>query len=127
MSVVGSEAGAAAQQARSATLPREVSLSDAGRSEDDLCLEDILADERAAPDSDAMSSERTHAVRDALGELPQRQRYVLARRYGLDGGDGCTLKTLAGELGVSKERVRQIEAQAFGRLRETLHASLAAG
>jgi RNA polymerase sigma factor (sigma-70 family) len=54
-----------------------------------------------------------------LGGLTDRERTVLAGRFGLNGPER-SLRELAGTVGVSAERVRQIEAQALGRLREAL-------
>ena len=44
--------------------------------------------------------------------LPERSRYVLSRRYGLDGREKTTLNDLARELGISLDRVRQIQREA---------------
>jgi len=60
-------------------------------------------------------------VRLWLDELNARQRTVIERRYGLNGRDVATLEELAGEIGVTRERVRQIQAEALEKLRERLH------
>lgn len=65
-------------------------------------------------------AEREEALRDALGRLTARQRLVLERRFGLAGHDDCTLQELATDLGLSKERVRQLEKQAMERVRVLL-------
>ncbi|MDQ3795420.1 MAG: RNA polymerase sigma factor RpoD/SigA, partial [Actinomycetota bacterium] len=44
--------------------------------------------------------------------LPERHRYVLVRRYGLDDRDVATLATLSDELDISRERVRQLQREA---------------
>ena len=52
--------------------------------------------------------------------MNERQRTVIERRYGLNGRDVATLEELAGELGVTRERVRQIQAEALEKLRSRL-------
>ena len=55
-----------------------------------------------------------------LAELSDRQRRVIERRFGLNGHDAATLETLAGELGLTRERVRQVQVEALARLRTML-------
>ena len=59
-------------------------------------------------------------VRQWLAELNERQRAVIERRYGLNGREVATLEELAGEIGVTRERVRQIQAEALEKLRGRL-------
>ena len=54
---------------------------------------------------------------EAIERLPERHRRVLVRRYGLDEQEAATLLQLAEELGVSKERVRQLQREAERMLR----------
>jgi RNA polymerase primary sigma factor len=49
---------------------------------------------------------------DAVEGLPERHRYVLVRRYGLGDEETATLAQLSGELGISRERVRQLQREA---------------
>jgi RNA polymerase primary sigma factor len=56
-------------------------------------------------------------VQDMLGRLDARERRVLISRYGIGGADAQTLEQVGRELGVTKERVRQIEARAHEKLR----------
>lgn len=67
-----------------------------------------------APDD----SEGSDPLAGWLGQLDERQRYVLERRFGLGSNAVQTLAELGEELGVSRERVRQIQEQALRRLRE---------
>ena len=57
---------------------------------------------------------------DWLAQLSERQRQVIERRYGLNGADVVTLEVLAGELQLTRERVRQIQAEALDRLRKII-------
>ncbi len=60
--------------------------------------------------SEAVSGTLEHeALRAALEHLPGRARHVLVRRYGLDGNEPVTLRELAAEFGISRERVRQLQ------------------
>ena len=76
-------------------------------------LEDFIVDETHFDIPDAVIEEMEAAwLRAAIGRLPQKARYVLVRRYGLDDGDSPTLTELAAELGISRERVRQLQCEA---------------
>jgi RNA polymerase nonessential primary-like sigma factor len=86
-----------------------------------LSVGDGIADEAAlAPELLLHNSEIEAWVRQWLAELPQRQRTVIERRYGLSGLDEATLEEIAGEIGVTRERVRQIQAEAIEKLRARL-------
>ena len=56
-------------------------------------------------------------VGEWLAELTERQRLIIERRYGLNGCDVAALDELASELGVSRERIRQIQVEALDKLR----------
>ncbi|MFU8788049.1 MAG: RNA polymerase sigma factor RpoS [Methylobacter sp.] len=58
-----------------------------------------------------------------LFELPEKQREVICRRYGLCGYEGSTLEQVAQELGVTRERVRQIQMDGLKRMKEILEGS----
>jgi RNA polymerase primary sigma factor len=51
-------------------------------------------------------------LQDAIEQLPERHRYVLIRRYGLDDRGPSTLAVLSNELKVSRQRVRQVQQEA---------------
>ncbi len=84
-------------------------------------LADGLADDDArAPELMLHVAEIESAVGGWLAELNPRQRGVIERRYGLNGHEVATLDVLAGEMGVTRERVRQIQGEALDRLRAKL-------
>ena len=86
-----------------------------------LSVGDQLADDDApSPELVLHNSEIENWIRQWLEELSDRQRQVIERRYGLNGTDVATLEQLAGELGVTRERVRQIQAEALDKLRARL-------
>lgn len=57
-----------------------------------------------------------------LSQLSDKQRMVVERRFGLDGNEGATLEQVGVEIGITRERVRQIQLEALRRLREILEA-----
>ena len=68
------------------------------------------------PEDEVHISLREQALRHALDELPERERTVVALRYGIDGGEPTPLREIGRRLGITPERVRQIESKALGRL-----------
>jgi len=89
--------------------------------ESGMTLAEGLADDEArAPELMLHVSEIESSVAGWLAELNVRQRTVIERRYGLSGFDVATLDVQARELGVTRERVRQIQGVALDRLRGKL-------
>src|SRR3569832_402823 len=74
------------------------------------------------PDSRAEHHEMTTLVQDWLKKMPDKQRLVIVRRFGLGNDDPATLEELAAEMGVTRERVRQIQQEALIKLKRTLTA-----
>ena len=75
-------------------------------------LEDLIVDGTLCDVPDAVIEEMEAAwLREAIGRLPQKVRYVLVRRYGLDGRDPPTLAELSRELELSLERVGSSSAK----------------
>jgi RNA polymerase nonessential primary-like sigma factor len=86
-------------------------------------LMDMLpGDTDDSPDARAEHHEMTVLVRDWLTKLPDKQRIVIMRRFGLDNDDPATLETLAEEMGVTRERVRQIQQEALVKLKRAMAA-----
>ena len=86
-------------------------------------LMDMLpGDAEDSPDARAEHHEMTVLVRDWLTKLPDKQRIVIMRRFGLDNDDPATLETLAEEMGVTRERVRQIQQEALVKLKRAMAA-----
>jgi len=83
-------------------------------------LMDMLpGDSDDGPDIRAEHHEMTVLVRDWLAKLPDKQRIVVIRRFGLDNDDPATLETLADEMGITRERVRQIQQEALIKLKRS--------
>jgi RNA polymerase primary sigma factor len=91
------------------SLNQPVSLVDSESSELGDFLEDIGASD--APGEVAGGIELEH-LEAAIEYIPGSARHVLVRRYGLDGGDPATLQELGEELGLSRERIRQLQRKA---------------
>jgi RNA polymerase primary sigma factor len=88
-----------------------------GEEEDDM-LGDFIEDPDApAPDDTAVQNLLREHLHDALDQLPPREARILQLRYGLIDGQIHTLNEVGQKMGVTRERVRQIEAQALRRLR----------
>ncbi len=83
-------------------------------------LDRFLSDETAPqPDIEAIQTQELNRMEMAFHELlTERQRFVLTRRYGLKDGEFRTLSEVGKEMGLSRERVRQIEREALTRLRD---------
>src|SRR5918992_4956593 len=113
---VAEELGWTVEQVRDvkSAMPDATSLhqplsSDEGSSE----LGDLIEDERASDTpGEVMREMETAGLEQAIERLPERYRYVLVRRYGLDDRDASTLAQLSDELGISRERVRQLQREA---------------
>jgi len=83
-----------------------------------LTVRDSVADDAAvSPELLLHVSSIERYVGEWLAELTERQRLVIERRYGLNGNDVAALDELASELGVSRERIRQIQVEALDKLR----------
>ncbi len=86
-------------------------------------LLDLLADAaEAGPEAHAEQRETIAMVRHWLDSIPIKQRLVIMRRYGLDHGHPATLEELADELGITRERVRQIQQEGLHRLKRAMTA-----
>lgn len=84
-------------------------------------IAEVIADDGAGdPESLLQSSEVGSLLGDWLDQLSERQRSVIERRYGLNGADLATLDVIAHDLGLTRERVRQIQMEGLDRLRKII-------
>jgi RNA polymerase nonessential primary-like sigma factor len=100
-------------------VTEHISSLDAPRSESDdrALIDQLVVESDAVPGSTAL--DETPSPVDALiARLPQRQRQVLERRYGLNDRGVQTLAEIAADFGLTRERVRQIQSEALSRLRK---------
>jgi RNA polymerase primary sigma factor len=95
-----------------------LSLDSPVNEEDDSNLADFIADSGAdAPAEVATRRMLAQAVEEALGELSEREKEVVKLRFGLVDGQSRTLEEVGKEFGVTRERIRQIEAKTLAKLR----------
>ena len=86
--------------------------------EDEANLGDFIEDESVDSPADAATRMMLHdAVSEVLGELSDREQEIVRLRFGLDGGRAKTLEEVGQEFGVTRERIRQIEAKTLAKLR----------
>jgi len=88
--------------------------------EDEVELGDLFADPGSDdPEASAFDAMRDLAVRKAVERLPERERRIVELRFGFDG-EVQSLEAIGRELGITRERVRQLEANAFRQLEQEL-------
>ncbi len=86
-----------------------------------LSIGESISDEQSVnPEAGLQAQEIESLVRRWLEQLNDKQRIVIERRFGLNSQEVCTLEDLAGYLGLTRERVRQIQLEALGQLRRIL-------
>jgi len=102
---------------------RPLSLEMPTDDQQDSELGDFIEDQDSlAPDEAVTSSMLREQLLTILQDLPPREVRILQLRYGLVDGETYTLEEVGKKLGVTRERVRQIEAQALKRLRHPAHS-----
>ena len=91
-------------------------LSDSGKT-----LLDTIADQNTPDPTDTLQEEGVHSnLEDCLSRLSDKQREVVERRFGLHGHSVSTLEEVGQEIGVTRERVRQIQMDALKKLKRIL-------
>lgn len=89
--------------------------------ENEKALLDVLADDKCSgPEDQLQDKDIKNNIISWLEELNPKQREVLARRYGLLGYEPSTLEDVGTEIGLTRERVRQIQVEALRKLKEQL-------
>ena len=117
---IASDMGIAADKVREIMKVSQepVSLETPIGEEEDSHLGDFIPDDGTLAPSEAASHQLLkEQVEDVLASLTNRERRVLQLRFGLDDGRGRTLEEVGKEFGVTRERIRQIEAKALRKLR----------
>jgi len=99
------------------------SQSTSGYGEDSISLADILADENnPTPEDDLLHRDQLSQIDTLLDAIDQREATILRLRYGLDGEDPMTLKEIGQRIGLTRERVRQLEIEALKKLNARITA-----
>jgi RNA polymerase primary sigma factor len=100
--------------------PRATSLDAPVGEDNDAVLGDFVSGDDPLPDELVEDSLRSQILAEAVRSLPERHRNVIVLRYGLEETGPNTLEEIGKRLGITRERVRQIEVEALNRL-ATLH------
>jgi RNA polymerase sigma factor (sigma-70 family) len=117
---VASEVGIDEQRFTSMTAAWQFISTDTA-AEESYPLAARLADDTADPLATAAQRGLHDRLESLVAELPAREQRIIRRRFGL-GEPQCTLHQLAAEMGISRERIRQLEARGVARLRATCDA-----
>ena len=100
-------------------IPEVCSLDAAAGEDADSALRLLLEDLQAPQPQEALvRRELEHTMDALLGQLPERQQYLLRLRFGMEDGTCWHLEAIGEKLGVSKERARQLERQAISKLQQ---------
>ena len=90
-------------------------------SEESNAISDMLEDSKTPrPDEPMMNADELENIKNTLDMMDQREANILKLRYGLSGGEPMTLKDIGTQIGLTRERVRQIEKEALAKLHATL-------
>jgi RNA polymerase primary sigma factor len=115
---IADEASLPIQQAREvkAAARASTSLDQPVGEHEDAVFGDFVAGDGPLPEEEVEVSLRSEALAEALAALSERERQVLILRYGLGGSEPKTLEEIGRRLGLTRERVRQIEVETLRRL-----------
>jgi RNA polymerase primary sigma factor len=102
-------------------LPREHSLDEFVTDDERTRLSELIEEEQELrPDEVYLRNESILRTREALQALPERERAILLRRFGFLDGEEMTLEAIGKLLGLSRERVRQLQKEGERKLRAGL-------
>jgi RNA polymerase primary sigma factor len=96
-----------------APLSLETPVGDSG----DSTIGDFVSDAKDELFTDVMRAVGRQELERALSTLPERERMILALRFGLTGEEPMTLERIGERFGLTRERIRQLEAKALAKLR----------
>lgn len=104
------------------TNPREISIDDPSAPDSDRAVGELIADAAAVcPETKMLREEDGRLVRRAMECLSPIEQRILRDRFGMQGKPPLTLSDIGAKLGISRERVRQIEVQAKQKIRQSIH------
>ena len=92
-----------------------------GSADGELTINDLVPDTNTpTPDEAVMDSDNIRHLLDLLSDIDEREAIILRLRYGLAGEDPMTLKQIGQRIGLTRERVRQIDHEALRKLRDAM-------
>jgi RNA polymerase primary sigma factor len=88
---------------------------------EEMTISDVVADtHNPGPDESVCGTDELRQLQELLEQIDDRAARILKLRYGLDGQDPMTLKEIGSQIGLTRERVRQIEHDALRKLRDAM-------
>lgn len=103
---------------------QEISLDAPLDDEEDRSLYDLISGENGNPVDELEYSDLRNYVDRMLGRLDERQLFILRRYFGFDGARPMTLKQIGDEMGLTRERIRQLKEKALARIRHRYKAEI---
>jgi RNA polymerase primary sigma factor len=92
-----------------------------GSADGEMTIEEMIQDHHnPGPDQQVLDDDQQAQLGQLLQEIDEREANILKLRYGLSGEDPLTLKEIGQRIGLTRERVRQLEHQALGKLRDAM-------
>jgi RNA polymerase primary sigma factor len=100
---------------------RPISLNAVTADDESIEFGEIIADEKATTSYEWLRDRDLQLhLKTALQALDRREKDIVLQRFGLDGGQRKTLEQVGQAIGVTRERIRQLQARALSKLRRTL-------
>jgi RNA polymerase primary sigma factor len=97
------------------------SPTQSGSADGELTINELVADtHNPGPDDTVSGNDDLQQLSELLTQIDEREAKILRMRYGLDGEDPMTLKQIGAKIGLTRERVRQIEHEALAKLRDAM-------
>src|SRR5205814_7113836 len=97
------------------------SPTQSGSDDGELTINELVADtNNLPPDEQVTDADELRQLSELLEEIDERAAKILKLRYGLEGEDPLTLKEIGARIGLTRERVRQIEHEALSKLKHVM-------